>query len=84
YGVTYSISEAKYDGYTPEYGYEDTDTDAQEQKIDSASEKATVTNTKEGQVDTGIILDNMPYILILAVVAIGAVGFVSKKRSSEF
>ena len=43
-----------------------------------------IVNNKGTEVDTGITLDNMPYILILTVVAIGAVGFVSKKRSSEF
>ena len=53
------------------------------EELDSASETVLITNNKSGDIDTGITLDNMPYILILAVVAIGAVGFVSKKRSSE-
>lgn len=42
------------------------------------------TNTLTNVVDTGISLDNMPYIMVLALVALGLVGFVSKKRSMEF
>ena len=50
----------------------------------NATAEATVTNTKTVEVDTGISLDNMPYIMVLALVALGLVGFVSKKRSMEF
>lgn len=39
-----------------------------------------VTNTKEGVPDTGVILDSLPYILILAIVAIGGVFVIIKKR----
>ena len=43
-----------------------------------------ITNNKGVVVDTGISLDNMPYIMVLALLALGLVGFVSKKRSMEF
>lgn len=39
-----------------------------------------VTNNKEGSPDTGITLDSLPYIVILAVVIAGAVLFVVSRR----
>ena len=41
---------------------------------------ATVTNTKNTTVETGVALDSMPYILLLAVAVIGLGVVVSKKR----
>ena len=44
----------------------------------------TVTNTwGDDSIDTGVILDNAPYILMLAVVAGGAMTLVIKKRREE-
>ena len=40
----------------------------------------TITNNKGGVVDTGINMDSMPYILMLAVVFMGLFVFFSKKR----
>lgn len=37
-------------------------------------------NTHNGVVDTGVILDNAPYIALLAIVAAGAVVMIIKKR----
>lgn len=44
---------------------------------------AVVLNTKGTEVDTGITLDSLPYIMILAVAALGMVGFVAKKRKED-
>ena len=41
---------------------------------------ATITNTSTVNVDTGVILDNAPYIALLTIVAAGAVMMVIKKR----
>ena len=41
---------------------------------------ATVTNTSTVNVDTGVILDNAPYIALLTIVAAGAVVMILKKR----
>lgn len=81
YDVTYVVTETDYssDGYETSIAYDDTN-----KTIDTASENVTITNTKGVTVDTGISLDNMPYIMVLALVALGLVGFVSKKRSMEF
>ena len=81
YGVTYTVVENDYTdkengGYdAPSYQFDDNN-----KKIDSASENVTITNNKGGVVDTGINMDSMPYILMLAVVFMGLFVFFSKKR----
>ena len=53
-------------------------------KIASADENVSYTNKKgDGNIDTGVILDNAPYILMLAVVAGGAMMLGIKKRREE-
>lgn len=82
YDVTYTVVEKDYttsDGYdTADYNFSDNS-----KKIDSATDTVTITNNKGGTVDTGVILDNAPYILMLAVVAGGAMTLVIKKRREE-
>lgn len=82
YDVTYTVVEKDYkttDGYdAADYNFSDI-----EKKIDSANDTVTITNNKGGTVDTGVILDNAPYILMLAVVAGGAMTLVIKKRREE-
>ena len=82
YDVTYTVVEKDYkttDGYdAADYNFSDID-----KKIDSANDTVTITNNKGGTVDTGVILDNAPYILMLAVVAGGAMTLVIKKRREE-
>ena len=78
-GTKYAVSEAVTDGvtaggYTPSYvNCEGT--------IASADVAAVVTNTLDTTLDTGVSTDTMPYILLMAFVAILAVAFVAKKRS---
>lgn len=48
-----------------------------------ANETITFTNTKNEIPDTGVILDSLPYVLILAVVALGAAGVVIRRRRSR-
>lgn len=81
YGVTYTVVENNYTGKenggydAPSYQFDDNN-----KKIDSASESVTITNNKGGKIDTGINMDSMPYILMLAVVFMGLFVFFSKKR----
>lgn len=81
YGVTYNVVENDYTnkdngGYdAASYKFDDNN-----KKIDSASESVTITNNKGGVVDTGINMDSMPYILMLAVVFMGLFVFFYKKR----
>lgn len=82
YGVTYTVVENDYteDGYDgASYKFSD-----EAKKIDSASDTVDITNKKDGQVDTGITLDSIPFVLILAVCAGAAVLFLIKRRSVEF
>lgn len=80
YGVTYSVTENDYtsDGYdAARYTYPDNN-----KKIDSEKDTVTITNTKVASVDTGITLDSLPFVLILAVCAGAVVLFVIKRRNS--
>lgn len=80
YGVTYTVVE---DDYTDDNGGYDAASykfDDDNKKIDTASENVTITNNKGGVVDTGINMDSMPYILMLAVVFMGLFVFFYKKR----
>ena len=51
--------------------------------MDANAKTAIVTNATEGFIDTGVILDNAPYMLMLAVVAGCAMTLVIKKRREE-
>lgn len=64
-GVAYTAS---YNGYV-------------ETAMTTAGLTAKITNTANATVDTGVRTDTMPYILLMAFVAILAVAFVAKKRS---
>lgn len=79
YGVTYTVVEEDYTGE----GYDAAAYNDFDGKINSALDSAEITNNKEEEVATGINLDNMPYIMMLAMAALGAFGFVSKKRKEE-
>lgn len=81
YGVTYTVVEDNYqdEGYTTTTNYSD-DTN---KKIDGASDTVTITNNKGAIVDTGITLDSLPYVLLLAVSLVGMAAFVMKKRAER-
>lgn len=76
--VKYEITE-KTTGYTLSY-LEDS---AAPEGIITANTAVKAHNTHEGVPDTGVILDNAPYILMLAVVAGAAMTLVIKKRREE-
>ena len=91
YGVTYTISENT-EGYTATAmkgsataNLTTTDTTAAySDSVDADSTTIAFTNTLGNTViDTGVILDNAPYMLMLAVVAGGAMTLVIKKRREE-
>ena len=78
--VTYIVEEQDYSGaeYTATYEGDESGTIANDVK------STTITNHKgDDNIDTGVILDNAPYILMLAVVAGGAMTLVIKKRREE-
>ncbi|MDV4149836.1 hypothetical protein R0131_03205 [Clostridium sp. AL.422] len=52
-------------------------------EYDTGIVNITVTNTKNVEIDTGVILDSLPYIAILVVVIIGGGIFFINKRKKE-
>jgi pilin isopeptide linkage protein len=85
YGVVYQVDELDYssEGYTTTYEGENTATvrGMVRGTLDSASESAKVINTKDPEIDTGISLDSLPYVMMLAIAGAGLVVFLAKKRS---
>ena len=77
----YTVTEADYssEDYTQKIVFSD---DANK-KIDSASDTVNITNTKGTTVDTGVVLDSLPYILLIAVAVVGVVAFTAKKRTTD-
>lgn len=82
-GVKYAVKETNSgDGYTPTYEGEAGTLNANETKGD-ADATATVTNTKKSKVDTGVLLNNAPYIAILGGAAVVTIYVVNKRRHSD-
>ena len=73
-GVTYEVVETTADGYKTTYTNE-------KGTIDTAQIDAKIVNDKSATVDTGINLDSLPYIMMLAIAGVGLVVFAAKKRS---
>ena len=77
YGVGYTVTETAAKGYT-------TTKDGDTGTINAAKQTAAFTNTKTGDIDTGVYLDNLPYILVFAgVLAIAAVFVVRRRRFED-
>lgn len=78
--VTYIVAEQDYsrEEYTATYE------DSKSGTIANDVKSTTITNQRgDDTIDTGVILDNAPYMLMLAVVAAGAMTLVIKKRREE-
>lgn len=78
--VTYIVEEQDYsrEEYTATYE------DSKSGTIANDVKSITITNQRgDDTIDTGVILDNAPYMLMLAVVAGGAMTLVIKKRREE-
>lgn len=81
-GVTYTMTENgkvddKVDGVYTVFGEKSSKT-----KVEDAA-NVTIENTNEGQPDMGVVLDNAPYIAMLAIVAIGGVALMLNKRRRD-
>ncbi len=76
YDVEYTVTETSAAGYTTTFT-------GDQGFINAAEQTAAFTNTKDGNVDTGVVLNNMPYILVLAVLAAGVAVFIIRKRRED-
>lgn len=77
YGVTYKVEE------TPVADYK-TDKTGDTGSVREATQTAAFTNTKNGDVDTGVNLTTLPYILVFAgVIVIAGAAFITRRRKFE-
>lgn len=84
YNVTYTVTEANYtdEGYVTSVGK--VETNEAKGTIAEATQTAAFTNYKNNdEIDMGVTLNNMPYILVLAVLAAGVAVFVIRKRRED-
>lgn len=89
-GVTYTVTEAAKhllaDGETldpnsaADEDYTVTYTDNSGTIASNATSAAVVKNVKSTSISTGISMDTLPYVLLLAVACVGIIALVSKKR----
>ncbi|MBS1318155.1 MAG: hypothetical protein HP042_06925 [Lachnospiraceae bacterium] len=82
-GVSYAVAEDAYRDYTTSYtqnGNGITGAPASTAVRGNAIDTVTITNHKDTAIDTGVIVSNLPYILILAAVAGGLVLFAAGKK----
>ena len=82
--LTYIVSEDNYtaDGYTTKLNNEEK-RDSGNVTMTAAAASCAFENSKGGTIDTGVILDNAPYIALLAIVAIGGVALMLNKRRRD-
>ena len=84
-GVTYTMTEngkdtdGKVDGLYTVKGEQNNGTVA----VGAQVAQVNIENTNEGQPDMGVVLDNAPYIAMLAIVAIGGVALMLNKRRRD-
>lgn len=85
FGVEYAVTEADYTGNNggydaPKYEYKNND-----KKISVADQSVTITNNKNSDnIDTGINLTTLPYILVFAgVIVIAGAAFITRRRKYE-
>lgn len=76
-GVSYTVTETAEEGYT-------TKKTGETGTMDETAKTAEFTNDKSGDVDTGINLTTLPYMLTIAgIILIAAIALIAKKRRFE-
>lgn len=80
-GMTVEIDETAQDGKGGMNGYRDEyDTDKIEIDGVDGAQAMNITNTKDIEIPTGVYVDYIPYVVLLAVAVLGLVAFVVKRR----
>lgn len=78
YGVTYTVTETAADGYT-------TTKEGDTGTITAAAQTAAFTNDKnKSDIDMGVSMDSLPYILMLVVVGAAVVVIATRKKGEQF
>lgn len=78
YGVTYTVTETAADGYT-------TTKEGDTGTITAAAQTAAFTNDKnKSNIDMGVSMDSLPYILMLVVVGAAVVVIATRKKGEQF
>ena len=80
-GVTYTVTEKKTNDDGSVWVY--TTTGEANETIAVGDNKVEIVNEHQGTPDMGVILDNAPYIAMLAIVAIGGVALMLNKRRRD-
>ena len=76
YGTSYTVTEAAADGY-------ETTKTGDTGSISAALSTAAFVNTKNGEIDMGVSLDSLPYLLILMGTAAAGILFAVRRRTVE-
>lgn len=84
-GVTYTVTEKKTndDGSAWVYTTTGEATAEANKTIAAGDNKVEIVNEHQGTPDMGVVLDNAPYIALLAIVAIGGVALMLNKRRRD-
>lgn len=84
-GVTYTVTENKTNDDGSAWVYTTTgEAKSEDNKtIVAGDNKVEIVNKHEGTPDMGVVLDNAPYIALLAIVAIGGVALMLNKRRRD-
>lgn len=83
YGVTYTVTETAADGYTTTVNRTAGNTITSE--ISAAAQTVAFVNDKnDGNLDLGVSMDSLPYILMLVVVGAAVVVIATRKKGEQF
>ncbi len=74
YGVTYTVTETAAAGYT-------TTKTGDTGSINAASQTAAFTNKKEGQIDTGVTTESLPYVVLMGFVVLAGAALLLKRKA---
>lgn len=75
---TNKVDHQDLDNYKASYASTD---DSAQNAVAGTAEMITITNTRDQSIDTGVNTDVLPYVMLMAIVAAGAVIFLMKRRA---
>lgn len=85
-GTTYSVQETAVDGYAPSWKATANGTESTSQAnllIGENANNGTMTNTHEDVTPTGLVINNLPFIMLGCVAVAGVVAYGAAKRKLE-